>query len=400
MGWIRLPGDIMAGNGDPLTLMTSNPYDNTWAAGWPFFRIASVLGTGFGPHRATAYGLPGLLAIVLLAQASFGRHRAGVLTAGVLAALLAPFHFYFFPASYLIVGLYWVTSRGWRADRWLADVGLFLAPVVLAIPFIAPAIFQQGAQGSFKLVIGWSEAPLADGPPAVAFFFLTNLGLPLVLAMIAAVWPKLPHRGWLFTWALALFLVPNVVVASAVVFDMNKYFQVMWIALAIMAAWLMRRWPRPIIAAVLVFCSLSPALVSFWSMTMDTVAMSNGQEQAAHWIAANTPERSVFVTDAYIDSPVDLAGRLRVTTFGPYAANLGYNPDQRAADVHDVYCVGPIKASELMAKYHATYVLSSGGLLNCGGLPPTDFSASKLFETVYSENGVEVWHLLPPTPSQ
>jgi hypothetical protein len=450
MGWIRLPGDLMAGNlidgkGDFLTLITNNPYDNTWAGGWPFFKIASVLGTGFEPHRATAYGLPGLIAILLLVQASFGRYRAAMLTAGVLAALLAPFHFFFFPATYLIVGLFWLTSMrlparsreavlgpirqgrlpglksvltipdDWRPGRWRADLSaarawllrswpadmiLFMAPAVLAVPFIAPAIFQQGAQGSFRLVIGWSEAPLEAGPAAVAFFYVTNLGLPLLLALVAAFWPKLPYRGWLFTWALALFLVPNFVVASSVVFDMNKYFQVMWIAMAIMAAWLIRRWPRPIIAAVLLFCSISPALVSFWSMTSPTYAMSNGQEQASHWIAANTPELSVFVTDAYIDSPVDLAGRLRLTTFGPYAANLGYNPDQRAADVHSIYCDGPETAKSLMDRYKATYVLSSGGLLDCNGHAPTDFTTSALFRRVYAVNGVEIWHLLPPAPGE
>ena len=41
---------------------------------------------------------------------------------------------------------------------------------------------------------------------------------------------------------VVLFLVPNVVLVSAVEFDMNKYFQIMWIAVAILAAWLIRRW--------------------------------------------------------------------------------------------------------------------------------------------------------------
>jgi hypothetical protein len=177
---------------------------------------------------------------------------------------------------------------------------------------------------------------------------------------------------------------------------MNKYFQVMWIPLAILSAWLMRRWPRPIVAAALVFCALSPALVSAWSVATETVAMSAGQEEASHWIASHTPERSVFVTDAYIDSPVDLAGRLRITTFGPYAANLGYNPDQRAADVHSIYCDGPDVARRLMDEYAATYVLSSGGLLDCGGHDPTDFSHSSLFQTVYSTHGVQIWKLLAP----
>ena len=43
---------------------------------------------------------------------------------------------------------------------------------------------------------------------------------------------------------VALFVVPNVVVVSAVEFDMNKYFQIMWIAVAILAALADPRWPR------------------------------------------------------------------------------------------------------------------------------------------------------------
>jgi hypothetical protein len=177
---------------------------------------------------------------------------------------------------------------------------------------------------------------------------------------------------------------------------MNKYFQMEWIAVAIMAAWLVRRWPRPLIACVLVASTLSPALVAVWHVTSATVAMTDAQERAAAWIAMNTPHRSVFVTDAWMDSPVDLAGRLRITTYGPYAANLGYDPDSRAADVHSVYCDGDAAAAHVMARYGAGYVLSAGGLLDCSGHSPTDFGASPLFKTVYSVDGVEVWQLRGP----
>jgi hypothetical protein len=45
-----------------------------------------------------------------------------------------------------------------------------------------------------------------------------------------------------------------------------------------------------------------------------------------------------------------------------------------------------------MALYGATYVLSSGGVLDCD--LPTDFGSSPLFETVYSKDGVSVWKLV------
>ena len=397
MGWLRLGADILAGGGDIATLIKQHPYDNSWDDGWPFFRIASIFGTGFLPHRATTFGLPGLVSVVLLVVACLGRRPAGVLLAGVLAALIAPFHFYSFPAAYLLVGLYVLTSRGWREPTFLRDAVLFLAPVVLALPYALPAVFQQSQEGSFRFVQGWSEARIGEGPAAVVFFYITNLGIPVLLAVASLVVlrgaRRVPHRGFLAAWLVTLFIVPNVVRMSAVDFDMNKYFQMMWIAAAILAAWLVARWPRPAIAAVLVVCALSPGLIAIHHATHPAVVMSPPQAAAARWIESSTPERSVFVTDTFINSPVDLAGRLRVTTFGPYVSNLGYDPASREEDVRAIYCDGPDVAAELMARYGATYVLSSGGVLDCDDGEPTDFGASPRFATDYDEDGVSVWRL-------
>ena len=64
-----------------------------------------------------------------------------------------------------------------------------------------------------------------------------------MLAVIAAFTARgMPARWFLVAWMVALFIVPNVIVVSAVEFDMNKYFQIMWIAVAILAGWLIRSW--------------------------------------------------------------------------------------------------------------------------------------------------------------
>ncbi len=394
LGWIRLPIDLAAGKGDLATLIANVPYDNVWFAEWPAFRIASVLGTGFLPHRATAFGLPILVAVVLLAHVSMGRNRAGMVAAGLLAALLAPFNFFFFPACYLIVLLDALSRRLWRQPGWAWDAIAFLGPVILGLPFIVGPVLLQSGRGAFRFVTGWSEAPFDHGPAAVVFFYVTNLGIPLALAAIALLSRHLPSRGWLLAWAVALFVVPNVIVVSVVEFDMNKYFQVMWIALALLGAWLIRRWPRPAVATVLVACAISPALIGAWHVASMNVALTGGQETAARWIAANVPERTVFITEAFINSPVDLAGRLRVTSFGPYVANLGFDPDVRAADVQRAYCDGDAAAQAVMARYGATYVLSNGGVLDCAGGNQTDFAASPLFRTVYDADGVSIWQLV------
>ena len=96
-----------------------------------------------------------------------------------IAALLAPFQFYAFPATYLIVGLYVVTTGAWRAPTARRDAALFLGPLILAVPFIADAVFQQSQVGAFRFVAGWSEARFGQGPLAVLFFYATNLGHPV-----------------------------------------------------------------------------------------------------------------------------------------------------------------------------------------------------------------------------
>ncbi len=298
---------------------------------------------------------------------------------------------------YLIVGLYVLTSGGWRAQTVWRDAVLFLAPVVVALPYVLPAAARQGAEGAFRLVQGWSEARFDEGPAAVAFFYVTNLGIPVLLAIVALLVlrgpRRVPHRGFLAAWLVALFVVPNIVRVSAVDFDMNKYFQMMWIAAAILAAWLVARWPRGAIVAVLAVCAISPVLIGLHHVWHPAVVLSLPQAAAGRWIETSTPDRAVFVTDDFINSPVDLAGRLRVTTFGPYVSNLGYDPAEREADVQAVYCDGPDVAVERMARYGATYVLSSGGVLECDDVERTDFGASPLFETVYDADGVSVWRL-------
>ena len=393
MGWIRLMLDVGAGAGSAWDLVQANPYDNTWEPGWPYFRIASILGTGMFPHRATVFGLPGLLSVLLLVRVSHGRRPAGMALAGVLAALLAPFHFYFFPATYLLVLLYAATKRAWRRRGWLRDAALFLAPVVLALPFVVGPALLQRDRGSIRIVQGWSEAPFEEGPGAVAFFYLTNLGLPLLLGAAALLFARPPGRAFLATWAVALFLVPNLVVAGAVEFDMNKYFQLLFVALALLGGWLLRRQRLAVAGLVVAAAAISPVLVATWHLTSEPMALDAGQERAARWILANTPQRSVFVTDDFINSPVDYAGRLRVSTFGPYAANLGYDPAPRSEDIRTAYCAGPEAAVEVMNRYGATYVLSPGGDPGCEDAEPTDFSGSPLFETVYDADGVQVWRL-------
>ena len=412
LGWIRLVGDLTvdpaavnapANAGDLVALVKANSYDNQWLTGWPYFSIPSVLSTGLLAHRATTAGLPILVGAVLLLVAGMPtarRRDAGdrdrpelIAASGTLGALLAPFQFFFFPLVPLLA-LAWATTGGRLTDRTAPRNAIaFLAPYVLAVPFaIAPALVAGGS-GALRIVAGWPSARPEDGPLALVFFYATNFGVPMLLALAALVVPRTPARGFVAAWIIGLFAIPNVVVASHIDFDMNKVFQAMWIGVAIAAAWLIRRWPLPVVGLVMLVSLPSPLLVAAWTATSDYQVLDDRQLAAAEWIADNTPPDAVFVTDGWLQSPTDVAGRKRLTTFPPYIANLGYRPDERVSNVTTIYCGGsPDLSADLAQRYGATYVLEG----RPGECPaPVDFDASERFELVY-DGGPRIWRIVNP----
>jgi hypothetical protein len=409
LGWIRFVGDVATGVDAPLALLSDNSYDNSWydAAGhaepmWPYFRIPSVMGTGLLVHRATTYGLPILVGAILLLVAGLPtrrQHDAGardrprlIGLAGLLGAMLAPFHFFFFPA-FLGLALLHAAVGGRLVDRAaLRNAALILAPMALALPFALAAVANASGSGALRPVPGWESAPWADGIGAVAFFYATNLGVPTLLAVVALFIPRTPSRLFIGGWLVGLFVLPNVIQVSHVAFDMNKYFQAMWIAAAILAAWLIRRWPWPAVALVLLLSVPSPLLVSAYTAMNREQVLSNAELRAADWIAAATPDRSVFATDGWLNAPTDPAGRLRLLTFTPYVANLGFDPDERERDVYVIYCSPDPDASlDALRRLGVDYVLEFRRPGEC--LTPVDFAALRELELAYDRDGIRIWRV-------
>jgi len=313
--------------------------------------------------------------------------------AGALGAMLAPFHFFFFPAWVLLAFLYALLGLRLFDRATPRNALLVLVPLSLAVPFAAAALGNASGSGALRLVPGWESAPFDDGLAAVAFFYLTNLGVPLVLGLVALLLPRTPWRLFLAAWVIVLFVVPNVIQVSSVGFDMNKYFQAMWVGVALLAAWLIRRWPWQAVALVLLLSIPTPLLVSAWTAFNREQVLSWDEVRAADWMAGNTPQRSVFVTDGWLNSPTDPAGRLRLLTFTPYVANLGFDPDQRAAQVHEIYCAGdPARSVALMRELGATFLLDERRPGDCED--PTDFAAAGgLLTLAYDQDGIRIWRL-------
>jgi uncharacterized membrane protein len=134
--------------------------------------------------------------------------------------------------------------------------------------------------------------------------------------------------------------------------------------------------------------------VAAWTATSTDQVLTSAELRAADWVAANTPADAIFVTDGWVNSLTDAAGRRRLTTFGPYVANLGYAPDERIADVNEIYCGGDAGRSiELMREYEATYLIDGARPSPCDA--PVDFGSSDRFELVY-DAGPRIWRLAEP----
>jgi hypothetical protein len=391
LGWIALPIDLAQHKGTLLHLLQTRQYDFDYGSTtFPEFHIPPVYQVGILVQRATAYGLPILVACVLVVWCSAGRSRAGLLVGGAMAAMSAPFNLYAFPVVYVLMGLVLIQRRFWRYRGWRIDLLWLLAPGLYALQFILVPYLSRAQSSHVQLVAGWRDAPYSEGVLGVAFFYATNLGIPFVLAVVAVVRRSTPARWLLGGWLVLLFLIPNVVQVSVAAVDSTKFFQLMWPAAALLAAWLMRNWPARVLVPVVVVSCLSGVAGAVFAYEDSRIVLGDAQYAAAQWIATNIPDKAIFVTSSFINMPTDLAGRMRITGLALYSTEYGYDQAPRDADVVAVYCGGDRVAATIMRRYGATYVLNAGGLLEC---KPTNFDVSPLFDTLYNAGGVEVWHL-------
>ena len=141
---------------------------------------------------------------------------------------------------------------------------------------------------------------------------------------------------------------------------------------------------------VLLLSVPSPLLVAAYTAVNREQVLSNAELRVAEWMAESTPPGSVFVTDGWLNSPTDPAGRLRQLTFTPYVANLGFDPDERVRLTYVAYCSGdPAASLEALQQMGADYVLDYRRPGNC--LTPTDFASISGLVQAYDADGIRVW---------
>ena len=379
LGWLRLAEKTMAG-ANAAQLITSESFDNSWAADAGYYRIPSVMGTGLLAHRSTTAGLAIFAVAAMLLILAF-KDRKLMLAVGVLTALATPFRYFAFAATLAFAAAFALDETRREGIRTAASrAAWFFLPALAGFAFL-PA---GSGIANFSFNWGW-EAP--KDPLHFALFYAANFGVPLLLALAGILTAKVERKTALLLAAAMLFAVPNIVSFTHIAWDMNKFFQFMTLPLCVLAGGALAKAPKTIAAVLLAAAIASPVLVMAWFATSELQALNPLQLQAAEWIAANTPRDAVFATPNFINQPTDYAGRLRLTTFPPYAENYGFNPAERERDLNTAYCGTPQQAAQALAKHGAQYIIDDPGR-ECS----KPYRESPLFEKVF-DNGLAIYRV-------
>ena len=409
LAWMRLVGDVAAGYGDPISLVTANSYDNSWYdsqgdTAWPYFRIPSVMATGLLVHRATTLGLPILVGAILLLVAGLPtrdeRQRGArdrpplILAAGLLGALLAPFHFFFFPAFGVVALLYVVIGRPAAGCRCSAQRRPAAGAVHPGRPVRGrPAAERQrlgGAEVLPRLGVGPAGRRAGRGrssstsptwacrscSPSGALFVrdLKAAGLPGRLGGGAVRDPE-PDAGQRRRLRHEQVL-PG---------DVDRGRPAGGVAHPPLAVAGDRGW----------CCCCRFPRRCWWPAGPPSTASRCWTGTGSRRRTGSPPTRpsgAVFATDGWLNSPTDAAGRLRLITYTPYIANLGFDPDQRAEEVRTIYCTGDMRdTAAMMRQLGATYLLDSGRPCDCA--TPTEFAEGPELHKVFENAALRIWQL-------
>ncbi len=314
------------------------------------------------PQRTSLYGLACALMIFTLFAVAWRRWHEddeargpwdgarALLMAGALAGMLPLFH----PHSYIAVGLvsgFLFLLRPRRA--WLA---FWLPAVALAAPRLVALVAHAGGEGFLRFQPGWRGHNAASW----TFFWLVNMGVPLVVALPA--WLAAPRAWRRFYLAFALLFA----FAFAVVVSPNDYDNIKlmyyWHAAncVAVAAWLARlatTRARRALAVVIALASVASGLLALqYENASRKLLFSRDEIAAAEFAREHTPVRSLFLTAPTVHQPVlSLAGRAVVRGDTAWLWSHGYAFREREADVKRIYA-GAYDALELLAHYRVGFV--------------------------------------------
>jgi len=330
--------------------------------------------------------------------------------AGLICGMLTPFQYYAFAAAGLLSLMFFIVYHiEKRSLKGIENFLYFFIPCVIALPFFLTALTRLGGIG-IRFNPGWEA--YKNSALSFSYFYIANLGLPFVLALMALIvskfkfrsvsrlkvfrlkeFPEVKYKLFLSIWILTMFLIPNLVSFSGTVWDMCKFFAYMWIPVCILAAAIIFKFKRIFWPALLIFSILSSVLILFWNAQSTWQGLSLEDIAAGEWIKNNVEELAVFSTYTQHNTPVEFSGRLRITGYSGWMYNFGLPFHEREVDLRTIYCGTPDEAVKRLKKYSSKYIILGPNERN-GFKCPHQFTNDTRFRLIYDEGDIQIYKLI------
>jgi hypothetical protein len=343
--------------------------------------------------RPQMIGLPGLaLSSYFLYRGLIEKDIKKNILAGVITGLLFPFHVTAFLSMGLISTLLILYSLSHDKFKfWLKGYLSFLIPVpLLSLPFILaldPATtsklsFQPGWWAPDKSVLG------------LTMFYIGNLGIPFVMCFFYTLVQR-KYVFFIYSWILAMFILPNMVTFTPDSFDMYKFFHFMWIPVAVATGCILSRlWNKKlyiVVTGLVILSIFTPFLDAAWNLSVKFPGYSLDEYNAGMWVRDNTPQGSVFLEEANIHAPpTQIGGRLRIMGYGTWPYGQGYEIWNRGDDIKMAFNGTPGEMSKIITKYNISYAYI--GIEESRDYPGVKEKFDQYgFQRVYSDDRTGIW---------
>ncbi len=292
-------------------------------------------------------------------------------------------------------------ERGAQFKRYLR-YGAIAA--VLSVPqlvlFTFAQVFQGGESNSFiKLWFNWVNNPYGDGElrDFYLWFYVKNIGLP-VIALILAVIEKDRHTRRIFSGAMVIILVAELIRFQPNPYDNNKLLYLAWLLCCmIVANWCQGVWnrlkgmrARPVMAAMAAVVVFLSAGLTLWRECVSSYQAFNSEAVAAGQFAEKeTGEGSVFLSGTQHLNPVSsIAGRTTVCGSDLWLYYHGFNTEERKADIK-AFFTDPAGNAGVLVKYDVDYIYVSSYERNDYAVDETMLET--LFDVVFQNREATIY---------
>ena len=357
-----------------------------------FFEIVSTFEVLL-QSRPQMVGLSGLaLAVYFIYRGFIDKDVKKMILAGIITGLIFPFQVTAFLGIgfiFILFAYYFLFKEKSKSRFWYKGSIFFMLPVLLSVPFIVTVDPTTASHIYFQT--GW-WAP-DKSPIGLAIFYIGNLGIPFVMSFLFPLFQR-KHVFFIYSWFLAMFMLPNVVTFTPDSFDMFKFFSFMSIPVAVATGCILGRlWDKKlyiVVIGLIIFSVFTPFLDAAWNLSVKYPGYSLDEYNAGIWVRNNIPQDSVFLEESSIHSPpTDIGGRLRIMGYGTWPYGQGYEIWNRGDDIKKAFNGTPDEMSKMITKYNIDYAYI--GSEETKAFPGVKEKFDQYFYELYSNDKAGIW---------